>query len=81
MYVYLHKACVCAQWCLALYNPIPATQYPAKLLCPWDFPSKNTGMDWLPFLPPGDLRHPEIKPASPALAGRFFTAHTHGKSH
>jgi len=30
----------------------------------------------LPFPPPGDLPHPEIKPTfpkSPALAGRFFT--------
>ena len=28
---------------------------------------------WLPFLPPGDLPDPEIEPASPALAVRFFT--------
>jgi len=27
----------------------------------------------LPFLPPGDLLHLEIKPESPALAGGFFT--------
>ena len=27
----------------------------------------------LPFLPPGDLPDPGIKPASPALAGGFFT--------
>ena len=25
------------------------------------------------FLPPGDLPNPGIKPASPTLAGRFFT--------
>ena len=28
----------------------------------------------LPVSPPGDLPDPGIKPASPALAGRFFTA-------
>ena len=27
----------------------------------------------LPFLPPGNLPDPGIEPASPALAGRFFT--------
>ena len=28
----------------------------------------------LPFPSPGDLPHPGIEPASPALAGTFFTA-------
>ena len=28
----------------------------------------------LPFSSPGDLPDPGIKPTSPALAGRFFTA-------
>ena len=27
----------------------------------------------LPFPSPGDLSHPEMEPASPALAGGFFT--------
>ena len=30
----------------------------------------------LQFLPPGDLSNPGIEPASPALAGRFFTTST-----
>ena len=30
----------------------------------------------MPFLPPGDLSDPGIKPESPALAGRFFTIST-----
>ena len=34
----------------------------------------------LPFPPPGDLPNPEIKPASPSLAGRFFTPEPPGKS-
>ena len=33
----------------------------------------------LPCPPPGDLPSPEIKPASPALAGRFFTTEPPGK--
>ena len=33
----------------------------------------------LPFLSPGDLPDPEIKPMSPALAGRFFTTEIPGK--
>ena len=47
---------------------------PAKLLCPWNFPGKNTR--GLLFLPPGDFPDPGIEPtslASPALVGRFFT--------
>ena len=33
----------------------------------------------LPFLPPGDLSDPGIEPASPILAGRFFTTEPPGK--
>ena len=33
----------------------------------------------LPFPPPGDLPSPGIKPASPVLAGRFFTTEPPGK--
>ena len=52
---------------------------PARLLCPWDSPGKNTGVDWsgLPRPPLGDLPDPGIEPASlmsPALAGGFFTS-------
>ena len=31
-------------------------------------------LEWLPFLPPGDLSDPETVPSSPALTGGFFTA-------
>ena len=30
-------------------------------------------LEWLPFPPPGGLANSGIEPASPALAGRFFT--------
>ena len=33
----------------------------------------------LPCPSPGDLPNPEIKPASPALTGRFFTTEPPGK--
>ena len=33
----------------------------------------------VPFPSPGDLPDPEIKPASPALAGGYFTADPHTK--
>ena len=33
----------------------------------------------LPFPPPGDLPHPGIEPAPPALAGGFFTTEPPGK--
>ena len=52
----------------------PWTVTSTRLLCPWNFPGKNTGV--LPFPTPGNLPHPGIKPtplASPALARRFFT--------
>ena len=53
--------------------------YPARLLCPWGSPGKNTGVD-LPCPPPGDLpRDPGIKPVSLALAGKFFITAPLGK--
>ena len=35
----------------------------------------------LPFPIPGDLRRSGIRPASPALAGRFFTTEPPGEPH
>ena len=51
---------------------------PARLLCPCDFPGKNI-WSGLPFPSPEDLPNPRIEPASPALAGRFFTSKPPGK--
>ena len=47
---------------------------PTRLLCPWNFPGKNTGVGYH-FLPQGNLPDPGIEPlslASPSLAGGFF---------
>ena len=55
---------------------------PPRLLCPWDFPRQEY-WSGLPFPPPGDLLDPGIEtssPASPAMAGRFFTTEPPGKS-
>ena len=52
----------------AAYDPMDC-----RLLCPWNFPGKNTGADYH-FLSK-DLLNPGIKPASlvsPALAGRIL---------
>ena len=48
-------------------NPMDCSQVPLSM----GFPRQEY---WsrLPFPSPGDLPHPEIKPTSPALAGRFF---------
>ena len=54
-----------AQPCATLCNPMDCS--PTKILCPWNSPGKNTGVD----PPPGDLSNPGIKPpslTSPALA-------------
>ena len=62
-----------AQLCPTLCDPhgLQAT----RLLCPWDFPVKNTGPG-CHFLLQGNLPDPEMEPVSPNLylrAGRFFT--------
>ena len=48
--------------------------YPARLLCPWDSPDKNTGVIAIVFSRvccwPRNQTH---VPMSPTLAGRFFT--------
>ena len=47
----------------------------------------SLGFSWqeywsgLPLPPPGDLPNPGTEPASPALAGRFFTTEPPGKSY
>ena len=59
----------------------PQGLQPARLLCPWDDLSKNTGAAWH-FLLQIDLPDPNIEPvfsASP-LAGRAFTAELPGKT-
>ena len=67
-FLVLTPLCVCpfAQSCSTLQT---------RLLCPWNFPGKSTRAV-CHFLARGDLPNPGISPTSPAsppLAGRFFT--------
>ena len=73
--------CVCA-FSVVSDSLRPSRLWPSRLLCPWNFPGKNTRVGWLPVFPPGDLPHPGIEPASLAsssLAGGFFTTAAPGK--
>ena len=69
-------SCLVIKSCLTLLQPYGLQ--PFRLLCPWDFPGKNTGMCCHFLLqkifPTG------IKLTSPAWAGRFFTTEPSGKS-
>ena len=67
--------CLVVKSCL-FCNPMNCS--PPSSFCPWDFPRQEY-WSGLPFPPPGDLSNPEIKPVSPALAGRFFTTEPLGK--
>ena len=48
-------------------------QAPTRLLSPWNFPGKWSG---LPFPSPGDLSDPGIEPRSPALQAEALTSDT-----
>ena len=45
---------------------------PVSILCPWDFPGKNTGL--VAISSSRGSSNPRIEPVSPSLAGRFFTS-------
>ena len=56
----------------------PCGLQPARLLCPRDFPGKNTGRE-LPFPSPGDHSNPGIEPGSPALKADSLPSEPPGK--
>ena len=77
--------CVCIQWyvsvwkwsesvsCSAVSNSLwPCGLLPARLLCPWNSPSKNTAVG-CHFLPAGDLPWPRGGTWVSCIARRFFT--------
>ena len=51
---------------------------PARLLCPWDSPGKNTGVG-SPFPPQGDLPNPETEPMSPGWQADSLLSEPPGK--
>ena len=64
--------CSVAQSYLTLCDPMDLA---CQASLPMDF-SRQEYWNGLPFSPPGDIPDPDIKsaaPASPELAGRFFT--------
>ena len=69
-YFSVAKSCPTLLWLHGLH--------PVRLLCPWDFPGKNTGVS-CHFLLQGNLPDPGIKPVSPALTSGFFTSVPPGK--
>ena len=55
----------------------PHEVWPPRLLCPWDFPGKNTGVGCYFFFQEIFLRW--VEPESLTLAGGFFTTELPGK--
>ena len=62
---------------LSLFSATPWTAASQAPQC-IEFPRQEY-RSGLPFPSPGDLPNPGIEPASPALAGRFFTTEPPGK--
>ena len=62
-----HIQLFAATWTVAHQAPLPISF------------SRQEYCSELPFPPPGDLPDPGIEPASPALAGGFFTTEPPGK--
>ena len=76
--IHMKEGHACKFTSVAFASLWPYGLQPARLLCPWDSPSRNTGVGCHAILP-GDLPDPGIEPPCPmppALAGRFFTATT-----
>ena len=82
---HLHKllVCVCAGVCVCVHACTLSHSvmfdslwsrglWPARLLCPWDFPAKLLG--WVATSSFRGSPSPKIEPTSPVLAGRFFIA-------
>ena len=73
----LKLQCQLTVLCAQVLSRGPYRLQPARLLCPWDSPGKNTAVVTIPS--PGDLPDPGIKPDSPILAGRVCAPEPPGK--
>ena len=73
--------CSCFSHSVVSDSVRPHGLWPARLLCPWDSPGKNTGVGGHGLLqgvfPTQGSNLCLLRP--PALAGRFFTTSTTGK--
>ena len=70
--------CVCVSHSVVLNSLQTHGLQPTRLLCPWDFPGKDTGVG-LPFPSPGDLPNPGIEAGSPALQADSLLTELQGK--
>ena len=70
---------VCAQSLSVVWLFVTSWTVAYRLLCPWDFPGKNTGVG-CHFLLQGNLPDPGIKPGSPALQADALSSKPPGKS-
>ena len=61
--------CLVAQSCLTSLQPYGL--YPARVLCPWDSPGKNSGLSC--HSPPGEFSRPRNQTQISCIAGGFFT--------
>ena len=68
-------ACALAEPCLTLCDPVDRTPLGSSV---HGIPREGDGSELL-FPSPGVLPNPGIEPASPALAGKFFTTESPGK--
>ena len=76
------RVCVCV--CVHVRLVVSDSLRPYGLYVAYQAPlsvGSSRQEDWsgLPFPPPGDLPHPGIKPAAPALAVTFFTTEPPGQ--
>ena len=77
MYPLYVGMCVQQFSCVQLFVTPRTAAYQAPLSVGF---SREEYWSGLPFPPPGNLPNPGIKPASPTLAGRFFTTEPPGKA-
>ena len=68
--------CLVAQLCPTLCDPMDYS--PARLLCPWNSPGKNTGVGCHSLLQ-GNLPNPGIKPSCPGLQADSLPCEPPGK--
>ena len=65
------SCCLVTKSCPTLCNPMDYS--PPGSFCPWDFLGKNTAVGCFFFFLQGIFPTQGLKPASPAVAGGFFT--------
>jgi len=70
--------CVCVCVCSVILDSVTSWTVTPQAPLSVEFPRQEYWCG-LPFPSPGDLPNPRIELASPALAGRFFTAVPPGK--